>query len=206
MPRVLAHSQIAAQQTEHQARLPTDCLSYLDTSGSLLKSPITHTHILKHPFADLCRSLCLNSKKRFPPFFRVRLPMPGFRRDTTCRTTCLHGAATSTHVRSFFASFPDRTIPSPAFTSRPAPFNMGNHRHCMTVPVSSPLSYCVTCTPLSHRLSPPCEHFTLRHRERHLTYKNAFDAPHTVDKIESVIKTTDRNLALLLWRALIRDS
>ena len=35
-----------------------------------------------------------------------------------------------------------------------------------------------------------------------LTYKNAFDRRQTVDKIAYIIKTTDRNLALLLGGAL----
>lgn len=35
-----------------------------------------------------------------------------------------------------------------------------------------------------------------------LTYKNAFDGREAVDKIAYIIKTTDRNLALLLGRAL----
>jgi hypothetical protein len=35
-----------------------------------------------------------------------------------------------------------------------------------------------------------------------LTYKNAFDGRDAVDKISYIIKTTDRNLALLLGRAL----
>ena len=36
----------------------------------------------------------------------------------------------------------------------------------------------------------------------HLTYKDAFDGREAVDKIAYIIKTTDRNLALLLGRAL----
>lgn len=35
-----------------------------------------------------------------------------------------------------------------------------------------------------------------------LTYKNAFDGREAVDKIAYIVKTTDRNLALLLGRAL----
>ena len=48
-----------------------------------------------------------------------------------------------------------------------------------------------------------CDRITLADRVKDgLTYKNVFDGREAVDKIAYIIKTTDRNLALLLGRAL----
>jgi hypothetical protein len=67
-------------------------------------------------------------------------------------------------------------------------------------PVSSPFAPCVPRP--SFTLPKPCVHASLSDIVKDgITCKNAFDGQ-AVDKIAYVIKTTDRNLALLLGRAL----
>ncbi|KAN0129319.1 hypothetical protein V8E53_012803, partial [Lactarius tabidus] len=66
-------------------------------------------------------------------------------------------------------------------------------------PVSSTFASCVP-RPFSRRRSPYTHHSDIV--KDGLTYKDAFDGCQAVDKIAYIIKTTDRNLALLLGRAL----
>ena len=128
------------------------------------------------------------------------MPAP-FRRDRSTQDRSRSLSATpSTHMRSSLA---DQTVPSPASTSRlrPASHTPGNG------PPSSPTPYRRSPIVYPALLSRVAE--ALRARivltdivKDGLTYKNAFDGRQAVDKIAYIIKTTDRNLALLLGRAL----
>ncbi|KAI0306077.1 CNH domain-containing protein [Multifurca ochricompacta] len=133
--------------------------------------------------------------------------MPGpSRRDRSLQDRSRSLSANpSAHVRSSLAD--QTTAPSPASTSsraRPghSPQVQGNG------PPSSPTPY-PRRSPIVYPalLSRVAE--ALRARivlsdivKDGLTYKNAFDGRQAVDKIAYIIKTTDRNLALLLGRAL----
>jgi hypothetical protein len=71
-------------------------------------------------------------------------------------------------------------------------FNMGNHR----------LAPCVPRPPFLRHRSPPARITLSDIVKDGFTYKNAFHGPPAADKIAYIIQTTDRNLALLLGRAL----
>jgi hypothetical protein len=129
------------------------------------------------------------------------MPAP-FRRDRSTQDRSRSLSATpSMHVRS---SLVDQTVPSPASTSRLRPG--GSHTHG-NGQASSPTPYRRSPIVYPALLSRVAE--ALRARivltdivKDGLTYKNAFDGRQAVDKIAYIIKTTDRNLALLLGRAL----
>ncbi|KAI0258302.1 hypothetical protein BC834DRAFT_85762 [Gloeopeniophorella convolvens] len=114
-------------------------------------------------------------------------------------------AATTAHVRTALQH--DQTIPSPASTSSRVraslPLPQGNGS--VVVP-SSPGSF-PRCSPIVYPalLSRVAE--ALRARialsdvvKDGLAYTDAFDGRQAVDKVAYIIKTTDRNLALLLDR------
>jgi len=125
--------------------------------------------------------------------------MPGpFRRDRSLqdRSRSL-SATTSAHVRSSLA---DQSVLSPASTSRLRPVPSHLQGNGQAYPRRSPIVYPAL-------LSRVAEAFRARvvladTVKDGLTYKNAFDGRQAVDKIAYIIKTTDRNLALLLGRAL----
>ena len=127
--------------------------------------------------------------------------MPGpFRRDRSLQDRSRSLSATpSAHVRS---SLIDQTVPSPASTSR-----LRSHPTQGNGQTSSPTPYRRSPIVYPALLSRVAE--ALRARivladivKDGLTYQNAFDGRQAVDKIAYIIKTTDRNLALLLGRAL----
>ena len=125
--------------------------------------------------------------------------MPGpFRRDRSLQDRSRSLSATpSAHVRS---SLVDQTVASPASTSRLRPVPSHAQGIGQAFPRRSPIVYPAL-------LSRVAEAFRARvvladTVKDGLTYKNAFDGRQAVDKIAYIIKTTDRNLALLLGRAL----
>lgn len=132
--------------------------------------------------------------------------MPGpFRRDRSLQVqdrTRSMSATASTHVRS---SLQDQTIPSPASTSRlrPAPSQLqgnGQPSSSSPFPHRSPIVYPALLSRVAEALRARIVLSDIV--KDGLTYKNAFDGRQAVDKIAYIIKTTDRNLALLLGRAL----
>jgi hypothetical protein len=129
------------------------------------------------------------------------MPAP-FRRDRSLqdRSRSL-SATTSAHVRS---SLVDQTIPSPASTSRlrpGAPQSQGNGQVSSNpYPHRTPIVYPALLSRVAEALRARVVLADIV--KDGLTYKNAFDGRQAVDKIAYIIKTTDRNLALLLGRAL----
>lgn len=129
------------------------------------------------------------------------MPAP-FRRDRSLQDRSRSLSATpSTHVRS---SLVDQTIPSPASTSRLRPgasHTQGNGQSSSPTPYRrSPIVYPALLSRVAEALRARIVLTDIV--KDGLTYKNAFDGRQAVDKIAYIIKTTDRNLALLLGRAL----
>lgn len=129
------------------------------------------------------------------------MPAP-FRRDRSMQDRSRSLSATpSTHVRS---SLVDQTIPSPASTSRLRPgasHAQGNGQSSSPTPYRrSPIVYPALLSRVAEALRARIVLTDIV--KDGLTYKNAFDGRQAVDKIAYIIKTTDRNLALLLGRAL----
>ncbi|KAF8493205.1 CNH-domain-containing protein [Russula emetica] len=129
------------------------------------------------------------------------MPAP-FRRDRSTQDRSRSLSATpSTHVRS---SFVDQTVPSPASTSRLRPrasHTQGNGQASSPTPYHrSPIVYPALLSRVAEALRARIVLTDIV--KDGLTYKNAFDGRQAVDKIAYIIKTTDRNLALLLGRAL----
>ena len=87
-------------------------------------------------------------------------------------------------------------IPRPPVPSMPPPGrDSRSHKHHRT-----PIVYPALLSRVAQAFK---ERITLSDRVKDgLTYKDAFDGREAVDKIAYIIKTTDRNLALLLGRAL----
>ena len=132
----------------------------------------------------------------------ARTMPPPFRRDRSLqdRSRSL-SATTSAHVRS---SLVDQSVPSPASTSRlrpGAPQSQNGHMSSTApYPRRSPIVYPALLSRVAEALRV---RIVLTDVVKDgLTYKNAFDGRQAVDKIAYIIKTTDRNLALLLGRAL----
>jgi len=129
------------------------------------------------------------------------MPAP-FRRDRSMqdRTRSL-SATPSTHVRS---SLVDQTASSPASASRLRPgvsHPQGNGQAYSPTPYRrSPIVYPALLSRVAEALRARIVLADIV--KDGLTYKNAFDGRQAVDKIAYIIKTTDRNLALLLGRAL----
>ena len=124
--------------------------------------------------------------------------MPGFRRDRSLQVQVRArsmSATASSHARS---SLQDHSNPSISRV-RAAPGHHGSSTTKNPYPQRSPL-----CTALLSRVAEALRsRITLSDIVKDgLTYKNAFDDPQAVDKIAYIVKTTDRNLALLLGRAL----
>ena len=129
------------------------------------------------------------------------VPAP-FRRDRSTQDRSRSLSATpSTHVRS---SLVDQTVPSPASTSRLRPgasHTQGNGQASSSAPYHrSPIVYPALLSRVAEALRARIVLTDIV--KDGLTYKNAFDGRQAVDKIAYIIKTTDRNLALLLGRAL----
>lgn len=132
------------------------------------------------------------------------LPRPaGLRRERTTQDRSRSMSATTTQARTMLNEIRHVSRPSmPAF--RPSTGDRSylastNHHpphHSRRTPIVYPAL-------LSRVAQAFRERITLSDRLKDgLTYKDAFDGREAVDKISYIIKTTDRNLALLLGRAL----
>ena len=130
------------------------------------------------------------------------MPMPGFCRDRSLQLqerTRSMSATASIHVGS---SLQDQTSISPASTSRirAAPSQHGQPSSPPPYPHRSPIVYPALLSRVAEALRARIVPSDIV--KDGLTYRNAFDGRQAVDKIAYIIKTTDRNLALLLGRAL----
>lgn len=93
---------------------------------------------------------------------------------------------------------------NPAYPNAPAPYHPHhqhhNSNHSITVPRKAPVVYPALLSRVAEAFKM---RITLAERAKDgLSYKDAFDGREAVDKIAYIIRTTDRNLALLLGRAL----
>jgi hypothetical protein len=125
--------------------------------------------------------------------------MPAFRRDRSLqvqdRTRSM--SATGSTVRS---PHQDHTILSTPSRVRPVPSQLGQPSSPSPYPGRSPIVYPALLSRVAEALRARIVLTDIV--KDGLTYKNAFDGRQAVDKIAYIIKTTDRNLALLLGRAL----
>ncbi|KAI0954580.1 hypothetical protein AcW1_006427 [Taiwanofungus camphoratus] len=126
------------------------------------------------------------------------LPGPAFRKDRTSQDRSRSMSATITP--QYRAMIESGRIPRPPVPmvpgGRDSPASMRPSPHRSRTPIVYPAL-----------LSRVAEAFKVRIQLQDrvkdgLTYKDAFDGREAVDKIAYIIKTTDRNLALLLGRAL----
>lgn len=124
--------------------------------------------------------------------------VPGpFRREHTTQDRSLSMSSTSNSMRTILDT---RSRP-------PVPQSLQGGRNSPTISTKAPTTRTRSPVIYPALLSKVAEAFkeriTLADRVKDgLTYKDAFDGREAVDKIAYIIKTTDRNLALLLGRAL----
>ena len=111
------------------------------------------------------------------------------------------------HVSHRFLSHPllqDYTPPSLTYISRarPTPSQHEQQSSPSPSPHGSSILYPVLLSCVAEALRLPIAHSGIVRDGLKYTYKNAFDGRQAVNKIAYIIKTTDRNLLLLLGRAL----
>lgn len=127
------------------------------------------------------------------------LQMGGSRRQRTTQDRSRSMSATSSQARALLGDLKPNARPSmPNFSSNGNRSSSSHHHHSHSrrVPIVYPAL-------LSRVAEAFRERLTLAERTKDgLSYKEAFDGREAVDKIAYIIKTTDRNLALLLGRAL----
>ncbi|KAG1746612.1 CNH domain-containing protein [Suillus paluster] len=121
------------------------------------------------------------------------MPGPAFRRDRAPQDRSMSMSAASGSIRTMI----DRG------SRAPIPF-IGEGRNSPTTSARTPRRAPIVYPALLSRVAEAFrERISLQDRLKDgLTYKDAFDGREAVDKIAYIIKTTDRNLALLLGRAL----
>ncbi|KAG9312999.1 CNH-domain-containing protein [Chiua virens] len=125
------------------------------------------------------------------------VPGPHFRRDRITQDRSLSISSTSNSMRTVLDNRPRPPIPQPLQGGRNSPTTSTK------APATRPRSPFVYPALLSKVAEAFKERIALADRIKDgLTYKDAFDGREAVDKITYIIKTTDRNLALLLGRAL----
>lgn len=195
-----------AHHRSSKRQSPPDSLSILSTdSGSGISGPSSKPHPLQLDTtlmnqvgraASTSAPVDGNNPRRSSDSART-MPAP-FRRDRSLqdRSRSL-SATTSAHVRS---SLVDQSVPSPASTSRLRPGAPQSQNGHMSYPRRSPIVYPALLSRVAEALRARVVLADVV--KDGLTYKNAFDGRQAVDKIAYIIKTTDRNLALLLGRAL----
>lgn len=129
--------------------------------------------------------------------------MPAFRRDRSLqvqdRTRSL-SATGSAHVRSSTQDQPILSTPPRVRTVTSPLQGNGQPSSPSPYPHRSPIVYPALLSRVAEALRARIVLTDIV--KDGLTYKNAFDGRQAVDKIAYIIKTTDRNLALLLGRAL----
>lgn len=127
------------------------------------------------------------------------LPGPGARRDRAAQDRARSmSAAITPQVRAMLEQgyAPRPPVPSMPPTQRDSVASSRPHHHHRRTPIVYPALLSKVAQAFKDRI-------TLADRVKDgLTYKDAFDGREAVDKIAYIIKTTDRNLALLLGRAL----
>jgi hypothetical protein len=184
---------------------PRESLSILSTdSGSGISGPPHKSHPLQLDTALMTNQVGRasstsapvdlgNNPRRSSDSART-MPAP-FRRDRSLQDRSRSLSATaSAHVRS---SLVDQS----ASRLRPgAPQSQNGHTSSPTPYHRSPIVYPALLSRVAEALRARIVLADVF--KDGLTYKNAFDGRQAVDKIAYIIKTTDRNLALLLGRAL----
>ncbi|KZT27934.1 CNH-domain-containing protein [Neolentinus lepideus HHB14362 ss-1] len=131
------------------------------------------------------------------------MPGPAYRRERTNQDRARSmSAAMTPQVRAMLENGSARSsrppippIPGPAGAGRNSPTNHRGHGHRRT-----PIIYPALLSKVAQAFRDRTQ-VSDRVKDG-LTYKDAFDGREAVDKIAYIIKTTDRNLALLLGRAL----
>ncbi|KAH9000096.1 CNH-domain-containing protein [Lactarius akahatsu] len=182
------------------ASVPTSKPYSLQLDTALMNPAVSRAASASSTHVDPSASGSANGNRRSSESART---MPGpFRRDRSLQVqdrTRSMSATASTHARS---SHQDQTVPSPASTSRlrPAPSQLGQPSSPSPYPRRPPIVYPALLSRVAEALRARIVLSDIV--KDGLTYKNAFDGRQAVDKIAYIIKTTDRNLALLLGRAL----
>lgn len=135
------------------------------------------------------------SSRRSSESARTMPKIAGSRRDRTAQDRSMSMSAATPSVRTIHdqkrSSRPP--IPSSIHEGRSSPASV---RHVRKTPIVYPALLSRVAEAFRDRIP-----ITDRLKDG-LTYKDAFDGREAVDKIAYIIKTTDRNLALLLGRAL----
>ncbi|KAI6149870.1 CNH-domain-containing protein [Pisolithus tinctorius] len=187
------HSPPTAHSPPYHLQLDTTATAVkaATRSSSLSISPVSST-LVDHSTA--ANSLLNTSTRRSSESART-MPGPPSRRDRTGQDRTLSMSAASASLR---------TVVDPR--SR-APIPHGFQAAGRSSPTRLPPNRIRGLSVYPALLSRVAEAFkariTLADRVKDgLTYKDAFDGREAVDKIGAIIKTTDRNLALLLGRAL----
>ncbi|KAL5531399.1 hypothetical protein ACEPAG_4276 [Sanghuangporus baumii] len=128
------------------------------------------------------------------------LPLQIARRERTVQDRSRSMSATSSQARSILGELKQGSRPSlPAFNA-----GSNGERHSPSPHTSQSRRTPIVYPALLSRVAEAFrERINLSERAKDgLAYKDAFDGREAVDKIAYIIKTTDRNLALLLGRAL----
>ena len=202
---VSAFSPIPEQQQATGApQMSTSSRPYplqLDTAISAARAAGASTSPASSTVVDYCSSSSAppsampgTSSRRSSESSRT-LPGPAFRKDRLVQDRSRSMSATiSPQVRAMLEN--NGRIPRPPVPSMPPPGrDSRSHKHHRT-----PIVYPALLSRVAQAFK---ERITLSDRVKDgLTYKDAFDGREAVDKIAYIIKTTDRNLALLLGRAL----
>ena len=125
------------------------------------------------------------------------VPGPPLRRDHTTQDRTLSMSSTSNSMRTLLDARSRQPIPQPLQGGRHSPTTSTK---APTTRARAPIIYPALLSRVAEAFK---ERIPLADRVKDgLTYKDAFDGREAVDKIAYIIKTTDRNLALLLGRAL----
>ncbi|KAH7927342.1 CNH-domain-containing protein [Leucogyrophana mollusca] len=177
----------------------------MSTRSSLIStSPVSSTLVDHSVATTSCRSSTLidhsvaTTSRRSSDSARTMPGGPGYRRDRTTQDRSMSMSAASSSMRTVLDARSRPPIPH---------MNVAEGRNSPTTSTRAPGT--VRKTPIVYPalLSRVAEAFRERinladRLKDGLTYKDAFDGREAVDKIAYIIKTTDRNLALLLGRAL----
>ncbi|KAH7914608.1 CNH domain-containing protein [Hygrophoropsis aurantiaca] len=187
---------IASGHSNHQSAVSTRPYPLqLDTAVMSTRTSLISTSPVSSTLVD---HSVVTTSRRSSDSARTMPGGPGYRRDRTSQDRSMSMSAASSSMRTMIDA---RTRP-------PIPhMNVTEGRNSPTASTRAPNA--VRKTPIVYPalLSRVAEAFRERinladRLKDGLTYKDAFDGREAVDKISYIIKTTDRNLALLLGRAL----
>lgn len=176
------------------------------TSGRVV--PARHRESESDPFADQFASpdssgsFSSTNSPAYTPSTRSRRPSEGSNSASTpARTVSAASHVSTTSVSSDLTTTPVNGARSDSMRNRPTPTPSSSAGTTTTVAQrKSPLVYPALLSRVANVFQ---ERIGVGDRNKNdLSYKNAFTGAESVDLIAYIIKTTDRNLALLLGRAL----